>query len=1296
MLRKNHKIPNIGMIGLAVLTLLMTRRPAQVSAMPSSLSLAPGSLDPTFGSNGRTTTDFGSSSDVGKSVIVQPDGKLIVAGYIYFYGGPLPGGFALARYNADGSPDPTFGIRGRVTGLNVGDVQGAAAVLQPDGKIILSSGRSRTLTLARYNSDGSPDLSFGSQGVVITSLAPYVNIVSSLALQPDGRMIVAATIGANTTSNDILLARYNRDGSLDPTFDGDGKTIADFGAAEQVNSIALQPDGRIVLAGDLGGDLLLARYNSDGSLDSSFNGDGKVISDLGGTESGSAVTLQTDGRILVAGTSGYNEDSDYLLARYESNGALDTTFGAGGKVLTDWGSRDEASAVSVQPDGRIVVSGSSWNGYSYVFGLARYMTGGSLDASFDGDGKVQTAEGNYGGCGIALQADGRIVATGSDFNGVNSDFAVVRYNTDGSLDPAFGIDGRVATDFGVGSGDEQGYAVALQPDGRIVVAGQNDGGDVYTNFALARYNTDGSPDLTFGDGGKVTTDFTNETFRSYHNTARAVAIQADGKILAAGSSVGSSGTGFVSRFALVCYNTDGTLDKTFSADGKVTTTFDGGSGQGWAAVLQPDGRILVAGDTGYPYTTDCCSSFALARYNADGSPDPTFGGDGKVTTSFEVDSLASVRGMALQPDGKILVAGFDSNSSFSSFALARYNKDGSLDTTFGNDGKVTTSFAEGGDSQAYDLALQPDGRIVVAGSSLDGGSQDVALARYNANGSLDPTFGSGGRLTSDFGSANEQGWAVALQPDGRIVAAGQSSGALVLARYRSSGAPDTAFGTDGKVITDIGTDLSGDLDLPVMGGDLVLQPNGKIVMAGGTTINETQDFALARFVGETVIDLPGDWVGSVHVTSDRNIVTVGRPHIGAEVASYGGVADGSLTSYVPMLFRKAYGAYNAALYVQNGSTAQAAITIRYYDGDGNLKCTKNDTLAALSSKGYWLPAETCTTGSLDDGWVGGAVVTSDQPIVAVGRPHIGGEVMTYNGFTAMDVSLTSYLPMLFKGAYGGSYQAAFYVQNTNASTPASITIRFYDSNGLLKCTKADTIQPFASKGYWVPSITCDSGSLPDGWVGGAVVTSDQPVVTVGRPSMGSQVTTYNGFTGIGPGSSTYIPMLFKKAWGSYNSAFYLQNTHATNTANVTIRFYDSAGNLSCTKMDRIAPLASKGYWVPAETCDTGSLPDGWVGGVIVTSDQPVVGVGRPHIGTQVTTYDGFTGGFSTSDLPMLFKAAFDGSYNAAFYIQNTENSSAAVIVQFRDTYGSLTCTLTDTIQPLATLGYWLPDLTCNP
>lgn len=323
----------------------------------------------------------------------------------------------------------------------------------------------------------------------------------------------------------------------------------------------------------------------------------------------------------------------------------------------------------------------------------------------------------------------------------------------------------------------------------------------------------------------------------------------------------------------------------------------------------------------------------------------------------------------------------------------------------------------------------------------------------------------------------------------------------------------------------------------------------------------------------TVSCLPEGWVGGAVVTSSQNIVTVGRPHVGSEVMTYDGFASGNTTSYLPMLFKKAFGGtYNAAFYIQNvHSSSSATVTIEYYNVAGVLNCTVTDTVAPLASKGYWLPS----VGCLSDGWVGGAVVTSIQPIVTVARPHVGSQVTTYNGFTAG--SADSYVPMLFKNAYsGGSYKAAFYVQNVQLSKPANITIWYYDSVGALNCTVSDTISPFASKGYWLPSVGC----LSDGWVGGAIITSDVDIVAVGRPHIGAQVTTYPGFSA--GSANVYLPMLFKDAFGgSYDSAVYIQNTHASTSAIVTVNFYDTNGVLSCTKVDTIQPRATLGYWLPS-------------------------------------------------------------------------------------------------------------------
>jgi uncharacterized delta-60 repeat protein len=404
---------------------------------------------------------------------------------------------------------------------------------------------------------------------------------------------------------------------------------------------------------------------------------------------------------------------------------------------------------------------------------------GTLDQTFDVDGRVTTDFGGRDSAGgVVIQPDGKIVAAGFGAGPGEFDFAVARYNTDGSLDASFGGgDGMVTTDFA--NRDDRGWAVALQADGKIVVAGQSfvvpsvGGGDL--DFALARYNTDGSLDTGFSGDGKVTMDLgVGET-----DAALDVAIQTDGKIVAAGyvrnlfpDPLGPA------DFAVARFNTDGTPDMAFGVGGKVTTDFGQDHDEASAVIIQSDGRI-VAGGFAFSGTFD----FGLARYNTDGTPDLGWGGDGTVLTNF--GGTDSATGLALQPDGRIVAAGSTNLSGSVDMALARYNTNGSLDTGFDGDGRVTTDF--GGDDSAAAVALQTDGKIVTAGSRLVG-TYDFALGRYLANGSLDPQWSGDGKVTTDFGGASDIAHGVAIQADGKIVAAGCSfcleDFDFALARYK--------------------------------------------------------------------------------------------------------------------------------------------------------------------------------------------------------------------------------------------------------------------------------------------------------------------------------------------------------------------------------------------------------------------------------------------------------------------------------------------------------------------------------
>ncbi len=447
-------------------------------------------------------------------------------------------------------------------------------------------------------------------------------------------------------------------------------------------------------------------------------------------------------------------------------------------------------------------------------------------------------------------------------------------------------------------------------------------------------------------------------------------------------------------------------------------------------------------------------------------------------------------------------------------------------------------------------------------------------------------------------------------------------------------------------------------------------------IAGGFTGGE--EYTLARG------PIPDPWGGGISIESDQNIVAVARPHVGSQVASYIAPGAGSTEQYVPMLFKDAFGgAYDAALYIQNQGDVSANLSIEFRRDDGTVAYTLTEPLAAKASKGYWLPS----IPALGASFVGGAKVTSDQPVLAVGRPHISGEVMTYNGVAAG--SLTAWLPMFFKDGYG-SYNAALYVQNLTGNE-ATLTIEYLNLDGTVACTDTDTLAANASKGYWSKQVICDTGSLPAGFVGGVKVTSNQAILTVGRPHLGTQITTYNGFAG---GATTaYVPMLFRKAFGgSYNAALYLQNVSGS-SADVTIDYVDNAGAVAATQNVTLAAGAITNAWLPS----VAGLPDGFVGGARITATGgDVIAVGRPHLGSEITAYNGATAGSLNAYLPMLFKNAFGGGYDSAFYIQNVTANAATVNIKFYDDAGTLSCIKTVNLAANATTGFWMPSTTCAP
>lgn len=416
-----------------------------------------------------------------------------------------------------------------------------------------------------------------------------------------GPMAWKAVLVAVVISLLAFTIAYAASGGLDITFGGNGRVTTDLngGSNDWVGGIALQADGKIVVVGETDGDFYIVRYNINGSLDPTFSGDGIVVTDLGGMEWAEDVVIQPNGRIVVSGTRCLVEglpygDCDMAVVRYNPNGSPDKTFSLDGKLATDFGggANGSWSGLAIQPDGKIVVAGYMDNGVNFDFALYRYNANGTLDTSFSGDGMANV---NFGtgpedlGTDLVLQPDGKIIVVGiscdslwPEWNWQGCDFAVARVNSNGTPDLAFSGDGRQVINFG---GQDLPEAVTLQPDGKVVIAGYDKSPVTQSYFFLARLNSNGTLDTTFHATGKLATGFGPGSNAMAHD----IRVQSNGKILAVGSASGN--------FAAARYNANGSLDLTFSGDGRAVVDF-GHDDQGWVVAIQPaNGRYVLAGFT---------------------------------------------------------------------------------------------------------------------------------------------------------------------------------------------------------------------------------------------------------------------------------------------------------------------------------------------------------------------------------------------------------------------------------------------------------------------------------------------------------------------------------------------------------------------------------------------------------------------------------------------------------------------------------------------------------------------------
>lgn len=708
--------------------------------------------------------------------------------------------------------------------------EGARAVASGNMGTVFVAGRSHNganndFLVFKFFADGALDTSFDTDGKVFHSFGDGDDWPHAMVLQTNGAVLVAgrSNHGGSAGAFDFAVLRMLSTGSLDTAFDTDGKKWVDItGSADIARGMALQTNGNIVLAGygkNTNMDFAFARLLTDGSLDTSFHSDGITSMANGTTDNGAlAVAIDSEGRIIGAGTSFNGGNWDFAVTALATDGSLDTSFKTNGKYTGDYNNGlDVGYGVGIGGSNKIILAGSFYNGTNMDLGFIRLYSDGVLDTSFDSDGKkvVDIGTNDDGANGVQLQTDGNVIVASGYTYGTNNDNAVIRLKIDGSLDSSFATNGKYTK--AIGSAEDTAQGMYMAGNGIIYVVGRTDTGGAAFDYTLVRLQSNGglaqagAPVLSLGSGGKRTFGI-NGTDLAY-----TITVDTSAKFILSGAS-GSN----TNDFAIVRMNINGSLDTTFHTDGIQETNL-AGTDKAWWVTVQTDGKLVQCGQGN--------SNFALVRYESNGVLDTSFATDGSYggTAGFCV--------FVAQTSDQKLAWVADTGATM---WVARSNADGSLDTSFNTTGERGLDGCSGVDTSitgALDTADRLYGEC--NGSGLTPGVSNTF--RFTIDGRIDTTFSSDGAVQGYLAS---EGNSIAITREGKLYQTGSNEDSLLeLIMYRSlsTGGVDTTFHSDGSANPFASQSIVHGLQISERDESLVVY-------------DDSVDFVFARFTSEGRLD----------------------------------------------------------------------------------------------------------------------------------------------------------------------------------------------------------------------------------------------------------------------------------------------------------------------------------------------------------------------------------------------------------------------------------------------------------